>query len=148
MNSTTILKRLIVEIDVNSYSSHFAATYPQQTTFWALLLADNHLPVYLHLAFPLENNGVVLHGCYCYCYCLRLIEFCKSADRITNWTTISPAKLAVNGLRKKYRSRRATKFYDKLNAWFCLVFPAFGNGIVPYQNLFTFQNNCSGCGPF
>ena len=48
MNSTTILKMLIVEIDVNSYSSHFAATYPQQTTFCALLLADNHPPVYLH----------------------------------------------------------------------------------------------------
>ena len=33
--------------------------YPQQTTFWALLLADNHPPLYLRLAFPLENNSVV-----------------------------------------------------------------------------------------
>lgn len=61
---------------------------------------------------------------------------------------MSPAKLTVNGLSKKYRFCGATKFCDRLNASFCLVFPAFGNGIVPYQNLFTFQNNCSGCGPF
>ena len=75
----------------------------------------------------------------CYCYCLRLTEFCKSADRISNWTTLSLAKSTVNGLRERHRSHRATMFCYKLNAWFCLVFPAFGIGIVAYQNLLFFR---------
>ena len=29
-------------------------------------------------------------------------------------------------------------FCDKLNAWFCLLFSAFGNGIVAYQSFFFF----------